>query len=140
MIYVCDIYLISVAASRKVSVYCSKWEADLILEFLDDLALVGEPACFEFGVNQLSVRDNIEDTFASRDQLSVHTEGAVQFLRQTGGIGSVVSLGTVMDFDLHDTPPGQLLLQVENDIRVNFDYTSAGKAVQYSIIENCKRI
>jgi hypothetical protein len=54
-----------------------------------------------FGEEQLTVHPNIEDSIASSNQGRLDAEVFSQFSSQTGRIGFVVSLGAVMDFNLH---------------------------------------
>ena len=42
--------------------------ARLRLEFLNDLARLGEPACFVLGEHKFAIYENVEDTVAPRDQ------------------------------------------------------------------------
>ena len=49
----------------------------LLLEFIDYLAGLGKPSCFKLGKNQLTIHDNIKDTFAARDELYLHAKGFV---------------------------------------------------------------
>ena len=50
---------------------------------------------------QLTIDSDVEDAAAAGFQLGVDPEGLLQFGRQTGGCGLVVSDRAVLDVDLH---------------------------------------
>ena len=57
---------------------------------------------FFLAENQVSVGTNLEDSATTLDQTSGHSVFLVNFGRQTGGLGRVVSLHAVFDTDLHN--------------------------------------
>jgi hypothetical protein len=62
-----------------------------LVQNLAHFAGIGESSRLSLGVHQVPVDDNIKHTAASGNQLCFHTDGLPQLLRQTGGIGHVVS-------------------------------------------------
>ena len=62
----------------------------------------------KFREQQLVIDDNIKDSVVSRDQLRLHTEGLVQFIRHTGGIRFIVSISAIKNLDFHGMPPADL--------------------------------
>ncbi len=77
----------------------------LLLEFTGYLAGGRESACFEFGKNEFVIYDNIKDTVSPWDQPCLHTQSPAQFIRQTGGVRFIVSLGAIMNVNFHHMPP-----------------------------------
>jgi hypothetical protein len=54
------------------------------------------------GKNELAAMLNLEDSPARLDQIGLDTEFSLQFLRQTGGFGSIISTTAVCNLaDLH---------------------------------------
>jgi hypothetical protein len=67
--------------------------------------MLGKSARFELGVNHIAVGDHIEYAAATGDKLCINTKNPLEFVRQTGGSRFIVSLCTVVNFDLHVIPP-----------------------------------
>ncbi len=63
-----------------------------------------ESAGFLLAVDQLAVDGDIEDAAATIDELDVSTELGLDGVRQTGGLGSVVSFHAVFDGNVHVDP------------------------------------
>lgn len=57
--------------------------------------------CLMFGVDQVPIDDNVEDSAAALDQFRLDTRCLLNRIRQTGGLRGVVSLHAVSDADLH---------------------------------------
>jgi hypothetical protein len=57
-----------------------------------------ESAQVFLGKDELAAMFNLEDSPARLDQLGFNTQFFLQFLRQTGGFGSVISTTAVRDF------------------------------------------
>jgi hypothetical protein len=93
---------------------------------------VGEPSRFILREYQLLICNDVKDAVAAGNQLCIHPEGLPQLGRQTGGVRFVVSLRTVMDLNLHISPPDQHMHWIEEDGRIELDYTSVNNAAQRS--------
>lgn len=63
--------------------------------------VLGEPAGFLLAVDQLAVDLDIEDAAAAFDQLAGDAELALDRIRQTGGLGLVVSLHAEFNRNAH---------------------------------------
>ncbi len=87
--------------------------ARLRLEFLNDLAQLGESARFVLGEHKFAIYENVEDTVAPRDQPRLYAKRVAQFSRQTGGRGLIVSRCAIMDFNFHKLPPSVTLLSAK---------------------------
>ena len=57
--------------------------------------MLRKPVGFVFGEDQFPVRLHIEDAVPALDKLRFRAELALDGVRQTGGLGQVVSLDTV---------------------------------------------
>ena len=66
-----------------------------------DLAFVREFSRFCLFIDHCTVGFHFENTARPRDQISFHSETLPQFIRQTDGIGFVVSHLSVFDGDFH---------------------------------------
>ena len=85
-------------------------------DHINDRRFVGEFACCQLGVDQLSIDGQFEATSACRDQLQVADLLLVrreQLARQTDGLWLIVSHRAVFEFQIHDgssftfaRPPG----------------------------------
>lgn len=60
-----------------------------------------EPARLVLGIDQLPIHGDIEDAAAALDQLRLDSRSLLDRVRQTGGVGEVVSLHAVCDRDVH---------------------------------------
>jgi hypothetical protein len=58
-----------------------------------------------FGIDGCLVLDDLEISGLSRSQRDRAVESALEFFRQTGGSGVVISHGAVKDFNIHGGPP-----------------------------------
>jgi hypothetical protein len=56
---------------------------------------------FVLAENELAIGDDIEDSAVAGDQLGFHAQLSLDFSRQTGGFGFVISLGAIRDVNLH---------------------------------------
>jgi hypothetical protein len=54
-----------------------------------------------FGINQVPIHDDVKDSAAALDQLRLDTRCLLDRVRQTGGLGSVISLHTVRYGNVH---------------------------------------
>ncbi len=61
------------------------------------LAFIRKTTCLVLGKNYLSVYFYVEDAASAADEFRLDSKLFFQFLRQTGGLGSVVSLHAVCD-------------------------------------------
>ena len=61
-------------------------------------------AGFLLAVDQLAVDFDVEDAPAALDELGVDAEFGLNGVRQTGGLGSVVSFHAVLDGNVHVYP------------------------------------
>ena len=75
------------------------------LDFFKNLARVREPARFELGENEFTIDFNVEDPVSPGNQLGLNTQTVAQFIRQTGGLGFVVSLRAIVDLNFHGVSP-----------------------------------
>ncbi len=71
--------------------------ADGVQHFL----VLWKPAGFLLAVDQLAVDFDIEDAAAALDQLALDAEFALDRIRQTGGLGLVISLHAVFNRNVH---------------------------------------
>ncbi len=71
--------------------------ADGVQHFL----VLWKPAGFLLAVDQLAVDLDIEDAAAALDQLAFDAELALDRIRQTGGLGLVVSFHAVLNRNVH---------------------------------------
>ncbi len=63
---------------------------------------IRESACFLFGKNELAAVLNLKDSPIRLNQFGINAQFLLQFLRQTGGSGFVISHSAVRDFaDIH---------------------------------------
>jgi len=67
----------------------------------EHLVVLGEAAGLELAEDQLAVDADVEDAAAALDQLGLDAELALDCVRQTGGLGKVVSLAAVLDRHFH---------------------------------------
>jgi len=73
------------------------------LDQLEDLSITGEPTEVLLGKDQISAILDLEDSSARPDQFRFDTKLFVQFIRQTGGSGLVVSFSAISNFaNIHD--------------------------------------
>src|SRR5262249_4002939 len=70
---------------------------------LQYLFAVGKAARAVLGIDQRTVRRDVEHAVAALDELGLHAELCRDFGRQTGGPGEVVSTDAVLDGDAHDS-------------------------------------
>ena len=56
---------------------------------------------FVLGEDQIAVDDNVKDPARTFDEFGLDAELALDCIRQTGGLGQVVSHATVFNADLH---------------------------------------
>ena len=68
--------------------------------------MLGEAAGLVLAEDQVAVEADIEDPAGALDQFGFYPVFALDCLRQTGGLGQVVSLLTVLDRNVHRSPPG----------------------------------
>ncbi len=73
----------------------------MLSEFAGYFAGVGESSCFKLGKNRLPIYEDIKDAFAPWNQLRLRTKGFAQFIRQTDGVGFIVSFCAVMNINFH---------------------------------------
>ncbi len=81
------------------------WSARLCLELLHHLARIRKPAGLVLGVHRIAVGNDVENAAAARDQRHLGAQLALEFVRQTGGLGLVVSFRAVVYLDFHAPPP-----------------------------------
>lgn len=62
---------------------------------------IRESSCLLFRVDLAPIYDHIEDAVAAGHQIRLDREGRAQLIRQTGGVGFVVSHRTIVDINLH---------------------------------------
>lgn len=60
---------------------------------------------FFFAEDQVAIDHDLEDSAATFNQANFHFIFIIQIGRQTGGLGSVVSLYAVLDADIHRAIP-----------------------------------
>jgi hypothetical protein len=72
------------------------------LQQLDHFTGLREAAELHFGEDQFLVIVDFEDATRFLDQFGIDTQFRLQFFRQTGGFGIVVSHPAIFDFDLHE--------------------------------------
>jgi hypothetical protein len=70
-----------------------------LLELFLDLARLGEAAQFLLGEDKVVADGDLEDASVATDQLGLDAELLLDFSRQTGGTGVVVSARAVLDGD-----------------------------------------
>ena len=70
-------------------------------ELRNDVRVFGELSSVKLGVDHLPISDDIKDASASFDQLSFNTCRTSNRIRQTDGIGGVVSLDAVRNRNVH---------------------------------------
>lgn len=58
-----------------------------------------------FGIDQISIDNDVKDAAPAFDQFCFNTCCLTNCVRQTGGLGGVVSLDAVCDADLHSLVP-----------------------------------
>ena len=73
----------------------------LLFQFVHYLALNGESADLFLRKHLGTIYNNVEDSPGAGDQFRFYVESLVQFIRQTGGLGFVISLSTIMNSNLH---------------------------------------
>jgi hypothetical protein len=74
---------------------CGRYSRMLLAKVLKDLIVLWKPTRLELGEDELSVRDDIEDSSAALDELRLDIELFGDLGRQTGGLWEVVSGYTV---------------------------------------------
>jgi len=75
------------------------------LEFSSHLTRLWESPRFELREYNVSIYNDIEDTTNPWDQIYMHIKDLANFIRQTDGIWFIVSLGAIMNINLHCIPP-----------------------------------
>ena len=77
------------------------------MEFADavqDFRVFGESAGFLLAVDQLAVDFDVEDSPAALDEFDGDVEFGLDRVRQTGGLGRVVSLYAIFNGNVHVGP------------------------------------
>ena len=74
-------------------------------DLIQHLMVLGETTGHVLGVEKLAVHVNIKDAAMTLDQLAIYPVFVLDFGRQTGGLRLVVSLGAVLDTDVHPASP-----------------------------------
>ena len=69
-----------------------------------NLVVFGKAVHFVFGENHLSVHDDIEDPAAAFDEFRLDAGVLLDRIRQTGGLGRVVSLYAILNGNVHVGP------------------------------------
>ncbi len=77
----------------------------LPLQFSNYLSSFRKSSCLGLGEYQLVVHDNIKDAIAPWNELGLHAEGIMQFIRQTGGVAFIVSFCAIMNINIHSVSP-----------------------------------
>ena len=57
------------------------------------------------GIEHLSIHFHVKDAPPALNQLGLDPERTINGIRQTGGMGKIISLSTVLDADLHSVDP-----------------------------------
>jgi hypothetical protein len=83
----------------------------------DDFALGREPIQGLFRKDQLAIDFHFENSATGRDELRGDLELSLDFISQTGRLGSVVSNLAILDGDLHGDPSRQRSTINQNWIR-----------------------
>jgi len=74
---------------------------EAISKFAFDLSMLREATRHVLGIEQLVIEFDIEDATASFDELSVQAEFLLNFCRQTGGSGLIISNDAIFNGELH---------------------------------------
>jgi hypothetical protein len=85
-------------AAGEERLFCPSEQA---LELVENFVVLREPADVVLAPDLRAVHVHVEHTAGTFDQLRRHLEGLLDLIRQTGGLGQIVSLGAVFDADLH---------------------------------------
>ena len=72
-----------------------------IADGIEHFGVLGESACIFLTVDELAVHLDVKDSAAARDHLDPNLELALDGVRQTDGLGLVVSLHAVFDGNVH---------------------------------------
>jgi len=71
------------------------------IQLTENFVVGGKSICLMFGINQVPIHDDVEDSAAALDQFRLDTRCLLDRVRQTGGLRGVVSLHAVGDAYLH---------------------------------------
>lgn len=74
------------------------------IQLTENLFVGGKSIFLMFGIDQVPVHDDVEYSAAALDQFGLDTRCILDRVRQTGGLGGVVSLHAVSNADLHSSP------------------------------------
>jgi hypothetical protein len=74
----------------------------LLRELLHNLAGLGESAFLQLREDEFAVFSNLEGSAGRADKFGLHPRCLLDFGRQTGGLGRVVSHHTILNADLHE--------------------------------------
>ena len=75
-----------------------------LTEAVQHLRMFRESACFFLAVDQLAVDFDVEDSPAALDEFGVDVELGLNRVRQTGGLGRIVSLYAILNGNVHVGP------------------------------------